>query len=426
MNEQDRVFVKCAWRLLPFLGLLYLVNFFDRVNVGFAALTMNKDLGFSPSVFGFGAGVLFFGIFLFSIPSSVLLERFGARRWLCWTSVAWGLLSAGNAFVRDPISFYLLRFLLGAAEAGFIPGVLFYLTCWFPHAYRARVMAGFLAFAPLAVIVGGPISGFILGIGDLASLHSWQLLFLIEGLPAFLLSFAVLKLLPDRPAFASWLTEEEKAVILTRLGSEPPAEHRDLWPALCDLRVLALGLAEFGILAGAYGIGLWLPQMVRGMGYSNLTTGFVVALLEAASVVGMISWGRSSDRTGERIWHLILPTLLAAAGVGVASVSPSNLISLAAFAAALTGIRATYGPVVSLVSSFLTGPAAAGGMALVYAMGNLGAFLGPTFVGLLKEMTGDYAAAMGALSLALILSAAIVLAVGRVMAQRVIFLQSQI
>jgi len=419
--SDDRVFSKCAWRLIPFMGLLYLANYIDRVNVGFAALTMNRDLGFSPVVYGFGAGIFFLGYVLFQVPANVILERVGARRAVFCILATWGAISAANAFVQNPLSFYALRFLLGVAEAGFFPGMLLYLTYWFPQAYRARYTAMFMTAMPLAFVIGGPLSGLILGMNGRAGLHGWQWLFLIEGAPAFLLAFAVLKLLPNGPGDASWLTGEEKQTIEDSLVAGVRRKDQDLWSALRDPRVIALGLAKLGLLVAVYGVQLWLPQIVQGMGFSNFATGFVVALSFALSIPAMILWGRSSDLRGERIWHVTLSMLLAAAGFIVASLAQNDLLVLAALTLSAVGVLATLSPMDNLPSSFLSGPGLAGGIALYNAIGNVGGFLGPTIIGGLKDATGTYAAGMMTLALGLVMSAIIVVALGRVMAGRPIF-----
>ncbi len=418
MTEQDQVFAKCAWRLIPFMALLYVVNFVDRVNVGFAALTMNRDLGFSPTVFGFGAGIFFIGYFLFHVPATVILARVGARRGVFCILAAWGAISASCALVQGPASFYILRFLLGVAEAGFFPGMIFYLTLWFPLAYRARFIASFAAAIPLANIIGGPLSGLILGMDGVLMLHGWQWLFLIEGLPAVFFAGAVLKFLPDGPAQASWLTADEKQTIATRLAAENPAEHSNLWPALRDPRVLALGLALSGFGCGLYGLALWLPQIVQEMGFSNRTTGFIVALPYLAGLAAMVLCGRSSDARGERIWHIALPLLFAASGFALASVTQSDFLTLAALTCAAMGILGMVGPFFSLPSSFLQGAAAAGGIALINSIGVLGGFVGPFAIGVVREQTGGYETAMAMLAFVFVLSALIVLAVGRTFAAR--------
>jgi ACS family tartrate transporter-like MFS transporter len=416
----ERVFAKCAWRLIPFMILLYLVNYIDRANVGFAALTMNKDLGFSPSVFGLGAGIFFIGYSLFQVPANVILERIGARLWVFCILATWGAISAATALVQGQTSFYVLRFLLGVAEAGFAPGMIYYLSIWFPRSYRARFTGAFYIAVPLAFIVGGPLSGSILGMDGVMGLHGWQWLFLIEGAPAVLLAFAVLRMLPDSPAEAAFLSADEKAFIAARLVAETsPNEQRDLWAALRDPRVIAMGLVYFGISSGAYGVQLWLPQIVQAMGYSNFATGFVSALPFVASIAGLILWGRSSDLKGERIWHVALPAILAASSFVIAALAPSDLVVLIALTLAIVGIRSVQGPYWSLLSSFLSGPAAAGGIGLASTIGTgLGGFLGPTIIGVLKESSGGYESGMVALAVGQTLAAVIVLALGRAMAPR--------
>jgi MFS transporter, ACS family, tartrate transporter len=418
MNGHDQVFLKCAWRLIPFMMLLYLLNFLDRVNVGFAALTMNRDLGFTPEIYGFGAGILFFSYAFFQLPANLVFERLGARRWVFLMLAAWGVISAANAFAQGAASFYVLRFLLGAAEAGFFPGMIFYLTLWFPQAYRARFIAMFMTAQPFAFIIGGPLSSLILGMDGVADLRGWQWLFLIEGLPAALLAFAVLRLLPDGPAAASWLTPGEKAEIAERLASEDTTERRELGPALLDARVWALGLVGFGQNCAAYGVGLWFPQMVQAMGFSNRATGFVVALPFVAVMLAMVLWGRSSDSRGERVWHVALPFLLAAAGLMAASVAPSDFLVLAVLTVALISLDAGMGVFWTLPSSFLSGRAAAGSIALIRTISALGGFAGPSIVGLLLGGTGDYAAAMAALGCGLVAAALLVLGVGRAIGSR--------
>ena len=414
----DRVFLKCAWRLIPFLIVLYVAFFLDRVNVGFAALAMNKDLGFSPSVYGFGAGLLFVGFCAFSIPSSVILQRVGARRWLFATLTIWGALSAATAFVRTPAGFYALRFLLGVAEAGFVPGMVFYLSCFFPQTYRMRFTASFLLAQPIAFVIGAPLSGFVLQMDGALSLKGWQWLFLLEGLPSCALGVAALFVLPDAPLSARWLTADEKQRIAVRLAAEDNAEHGNLFAALTDGRVIAFGVVNLGVFFGLSGITLWLPLIVQGMGFSNLETSLIVAAPFAAAMAAMVIWGRSSDARRELIWHVALPLLVAAAGFAGASVASSDAVALVALSVAVVGIYPALSPLIGLPTSFLRGAAGAAGTALVYAIGGVGAFLGPAVIGVLKEETGDYAAGMAALSVALILAALLVLATGRAMTPR--------
>ncbi len=415
MDQQEPVFARCARRLVPLIAALYFVNYVDRVNVGFAALTMNRDMSFSPSVYGLGASLFFPGYLLFQIPANIVLERVGARRWIFSIMAVWGALSMATAFMQGPRSFYLLRFCLGIAEAGFFPGMVLYLTYWFPQFYRARFVAGFMTAIPMAFVIGAPISGFILQMDGLYSLHGWQWLFVIEGLPAFLLAFVVLRFLPDRPASASWLTQEDKNRISARLADESAALSSAFWPALMDPRVIALGVVYFGINFGRYGVELWLPQIVQGTGFSNLATSFIVALPYGVGIVAMILWGLRSDAKGERIWHVALPSLAAAVGCTLAVILRNDMLVLVSLGAVVVSLLAVQGPFFSLPSSYLSGTAVAGGIGLINMLGTgMGGLLGPYIMGVLKERTGGYASGMAVLALALIMSAAVVLAIGRV------------
>lgn len=417
MNEH-KIFARCAWRLIPLILLGYLINYIDRVNVGFAALTMNRDLSFSPAVFGFGAGVFFLSYSLFQVPANVILEKVGARRWIFSIMVVWGLVSAATALVYDPISFYVLRFVLGVAEAGFFPGMLLYLTYWFPQAYLARFIGMFMTGIPLAFVVGGPVSSLILEMDGVAGLHGWQWLFIIEGLPATVLAFVFLRLLPDGPADAEWLRPEEKNLIMSRLENEDRAEKHSLWPGLRDPRIFVLGLVLAGVQFGLYGTQIWIPQMVQAMGFSTFATGFVVAFAFLLAGAGMVIWGRSSDIRGERIWHIALPALMGAGALITASMATDNAVVLVGLTLGLIGILAIEGPLFSLPKTFLGGTAAAGGIALLNTIGSLGRFFGPYVIGILRQSTGDYSSGMAAIAACLVMSAVIVLVLGRVMAAR--------
>ena len=415
MTERQ-LFAKCAWRLIPVMALLYLVNYIDRVNAGFAALTMNKDLGFSSSVFGFGAGVFFAGYLLFQIPSNIIVERVGAAVSVSAMMLIWGALSAATALIHNPLEFYVLRFVLGIAEAGFFPGMIFYLTLWFPKPQRALFTAGFTCAIPLSGIVGGPVSGIILQQMDgVLGLHNWQWLFLVEGLPACLLAFAVLKLLPNGPAQAPWLSEAEKKTIAAGLATESAAEKSDISTSLSDARVLAIAFAGLGRGAALYGATLWMPLIVQAMGFSNLLVGFIVPIPYLASVIAILYWGYSSDRSGDRIWHVALPTLLAASGFAGASIFTDNALVLVCLTLAMVGLLAAASPHFVLASSFLRGSAAAGSIALLNSGTSLGGFVGPYLVGVLKDQTGNYALAMAALAFGLLVSAGVIIGVGRML-----------
>ena len=422
-NETEtRAFTKAGRRLIPFMILLYLVSFLDRVNVGFAALSMNADLGFTATMFGWGAGIFFFGYVLFEVPSNLILEKVGARLWISRIMITWGIASASMAFVEGPLSFLALRFLLGVAEAGFFPGMILYLTYWFPAAMRARFVALFMTAVPLASVVGAPISGLLLGMDGMLGFKGWQWLFVLEGLPAVLLAFAVFILLPDRPHRASWLTREEATAIESRLArddSESLRFQRVLWPALRDARVFLLGLVYLGIVIGLYGIGFWLPQIVKAMGYSNIDVGLIVALPYAASSVAMVVWGRRSDSANERIRHVAYPALVSAIGfIGAAAVG-NGWGALLCLTVAAVGIYAALAPFWAAPSLFLRGSAAAGGLALINAIGNIGGFLGPYLVGWIKDATGGYASAMAVLGLSLAIAALGMVTVGCVLGRAI-------
>jgi MFS transporter, ACS family, tartrate transporter len=424
MSEQQ-IFAKCTWRLIPFAMLLFIVNYVDRTNVGFAALTMNRDLGFSPAVYGFGASVFFIGYFFFQVPANFVLERVGARRWMFVIIAIWSLVSASNAFVQDPVSFYVLRFLLGVAEAGFFPGMLYYLMRWFPQAYLARNAAGFATAMPLSFVIGGPLASLILELDGTFGLHGWQWLFLCEGLPAFLIAFAVLKFLPDGPADAPWLSEPEKALIASRLAVEDVSERRNFWPALRDLRVIGFGIALCGILSAFYGVGFWIPQIVQAMGFSIRMTGLVVAIPYLTAAIAMMIWARSSDRRGERVWHVVLPILLAAMGYAAAGVVQSNFLVLVALTCTVVGVMCVFPPLNSLLKSHLSGAAVACGVALYNSIGNIGGFLGPYLIGAIKEATDSYAPSMMIIAVGLMISAVIVFLLGRKVAAQAITLPTK-
>jgi D-galactonate transporter len=413
---------KAAWRLLPFLVVCYMVNFLDRVNVGFAALAMNEDLKFSPAVFGMGAGIFFVGYFLFEIPSNLALQRFGARRWIARIMVSWGIVATAMALVTGATSFYAMRFLLGAAEAGFFPGIILYLTYWFPARERARIVSIFMAAVPLATVFGGPLSGALLEMHGLFGLRGWQWLFIIEGLPAVLLGFAALRLLPDRPQHADWLSEDEKQVLASTLAAEADATrevgYAGLIEALTRPRVLVLGLLYFLIVVGLYGLGFWMPQVIETFGLTPLEIGFLAAIPYLFASVVMVLWGRHSDATGERTLHIALPLLFGGLAFAWSAVSGPLIPTMAALTLAAIGIYAAIGTFWSFPTAILAGTGAAAGLALVNSLGNLGGFAGPWIVGLLKGATGSFTGALFFLAFSLILGACIAVLFGYSMSVR--------
>jgi D-galactonate transporter len=382
-----------SWRLIPFLILAYFFSYLDRVNLGFAALTMNAELKFSPLVFSWGAGIFFIGYFLFEVPSNLALERFGASRWIARIMVTWGIISALMAIVSGPWSFYVLRFLLGVAEAGFFPGIILYLTYWYPAEYRARFLAAFAIAVPVSTVIGAPISGLLLGLDGMMGLRGWQWLFIIEGIPSVLLGIASWFYLTDKPEKADWLTEEQKAWLASRLDAEAAAKkaarHMTLGEALSSPQVLILSLVYFGFVGALYGMQFWLPQIVKAFGFSNAQTGFVTAVPYLFGSIAMVLWARHSDHTRERVWHVALALLLTAVALFVSGFAENHTVVLIALTFAAIGTFCTFGVFWTLPTAWLTGTAAAGGIALINSIGNLAGFGGPYLIGWVKEATGS-------------------------------------
>ena len=382
-----------SWRLIPFLVLAYFLAYLDRVNLGFAALTMNAELKFSPTIFSWGAGIFFIGYFIFEVPSNLALEKFGASRWIARIMVTWGIISALMATVSGVWSFYSLRFLLGVAEAGFFPGIILYLTYWYPAEYRARFLAAFAVAVPVSTVIGAPISGLLLGLDGLMGLKGWQWLFIIEGIPSILLGIVTWFYLTDRPAKADWLTPAQKAWLSSRLESEiaakQAAQHLTLGQALSSPKVLTLSLIYFGFVGALYGMQFWLPQIVKAFGFSNAQTGFVTAVPYLFGTVAMILWARHSDATRERVMHVGAPLLLTAVALGVCGYMDNPYVTMVALIVAAIGIFGTFAVFWTLPTAWLSGTAAAGAIALINSIGNLAGFGGPYLIGWVKEATGS-------------------------------------
>ena len=408
---------RVAWRLVPFICLLYFIAFIDRVNIGFAALTMNKDLGFSASVFGFGAGIFFFGYFLFEVPSNIVLDKVGARLWIARVMITWGFLSGAFAFIRGETSFYVLRFLLGAAEAGFFPGIILYLSYWFPARYRAAVVSLFMAAAPISVLLGSPLSSVLLELDGILGLRGWQWMFVVEAVPAVLLGVVVLFFLTDRPEKATWLADDQRAWLVAEMNAErarkQPSARHSLLSGLADARVLALALIYFGTSAGLYTLGIWAPQIIKGLGLSTMTVGLLNAVPPTIAVVAMVLWARHSDRTGERTWHVVIACLAAALGLVLAGGATSVVAVIAALSLVNVGISSAKPPLWAMPTMFLSGPAAAVGIAAINAIGNLGGFVGPWVIGWIKDRTGSFAGGLFFVAGLLVLSAVLTLVVAR-------------
>jgi D-galactonate transporter len=413
---EKRTIAKVSLRLVPFLMLCYFVAYLDRVNVGFAALTMNTDLGISSTVFGFGAGIFFFSYFIFEVPSNLALEKFGARKWIARIMVSWGILSGAMALVQGEYSFYVVRVLLGAAEAGFFPGIIFYLTLWFPAVYRARIIGWFMAAIPLSTVIGAPVSGMILGLHGAGGLAGWQWLFILEAAPALILGVVVWFYLTDRPADAKWLAPEERAWLQNRLSAEvrqkEELHHMSVMQSLLNPKVLALSLVYFGAVATNYGTAFWLPQIIKGFGLSNAGVGFVTAIPYLVGTIGMVLWSRSSDAGMERKWHTVVAFLLAAIGIAGSTFVDDPVMKMIALSVGALGVFAVLPVFWTLPTAFLSGASAAAGIAAINSIGNLAGFFGPFAMGALKDMTGSFSSGLLAIAACAVMGLVIVLVLG--------------
>jgi ACS family tartrate transporter-like MFS transporter len=397
---------KAALRFVPLLTIAYLFNYLDRTSLGFAALTMNKQLGLSASQFGLAAGIFFVGYSLFEVPSNLMLYRFGARRWLARIMISWGIVSTAMVFVVGPNSFYALRLLLGIAEAGFFPGVTFFLAAWFPIQFRTRMLAWFLIGIPVSSLVGGPICGLLLQMEGIWGLAGWQWLFIGVSLPCIPLGLLTLRWLADRPETATWLTPDERNALDHTLTSEVRERSPASWlAALQDTRVLILAVIQFGFTLASYGIGIFLPLILKEYHLSNWAIGWISAIPYLFASAGMILWARSVDQKGRRVVNLAIACLLGGAGLVAPIVSGSLAIGLMGFSAALVGVTAARAIFWSIPTRFLTGVAAAGGLAFINSIGTVGGFVGPFMMGWLKEYSGSYIVGLTAVAVIMIAAA---------------------
>ena len=397
---------KVAWRLLPILMLGYFIAFVDRVNVGFAALQMNHAIGLNAAAFGLGGGLFYLTYVLFEIPSNLAMQKVGARFWIARIMISWGLVSAATAFIVGPHSFYAMRILLGAAEAGFFPGVILYLTQWFPAAYRARVVAVFMVAVPLSSFIGSPLSASLLQLDGLFGLQGWQLMFLLEGTPAVLVGLAIPWLLTNRPADATWLKADEKAWLTGQLRNEGSAAvaagkpHGRLRDVLLNRYVLAAALIYAGASGASQCLSLWQPQIIKSFGLSTMQTGLLNSVPFGIAAVCMLWWGKHSDRTNERVWHSGGPlAVIALALMLVAFTHASLVLTVGLLVVAVTATYMFKGPFWALASEWMPGATAAAGLAQVNAVGNLAGFVGSAMLGAIKEATGSFALALLPLAL---------------------------
>ena len=395
---------KIYWRLLPIAILMYLLAYIDRINVGFAALTMRGDLHLTATEFGFASGIFFWGYFIFEVPSNVIMEKVGARLWIARIMISWGILATATAFVGGTTSFAVLRFLLGLAEAGFLPGLILYFTYWLPSYHHARVVSGFLVGLPIAVAIGSPISTALLSLDGWLGLKGWQHMYLFEGLPTVVVGVLVLFILTDRPAQATFLTQPEKDWLSHTLDAERIAKEAKgrmtLWQAMINPKVLLLALNYLGIVTASLGMLIFIPQIVKSIGVTdNMTVGWLTMIPYVVSAFAELAWGQISDRMNERRWNLFTGCMFSAVGLVIAGLTMGTWWAMVGMTIAACGFYGSKGPFWAMPGMFLTGPAAAAAIAWINSIGNLGGFFGPWYVGFMKDATGSYTGGLYGLAL---------------------------
>lgn len=401
----ERALRKNTWRIIPFLGLAYLINYLDRTSVGFAALQMNRELGLTATQFGWGAGILFFSYCILEVPSNLAMYYVGARRWLARIMITWGLAAAATALAVGPQSFYVARFVLGMFEAGFFPGVLWYISIWYPAKYRTNAIALFIAAAPISQLVGGPISVSLLQMDGLWGISGWQWMFVAEGAPAVLLGIACLWLLADRPEQATWLTPLEKEALVGALAADTQENaNKDLGAAIRDPRVIISALIVFCYTAGSYGLSLWLPLILKGHDLSNLAIGWLSTIPYLFATASTFLFAYIVRQTGQKIYTLLVTLLLGIAGMMLSVFFPSLISAILWITVGLMGVISARTIFYTVPQHFLSAAAAAGGLAFINALGAFGGFVGPVMVGWLKDATGSYNAGMFGMAALLVLA----------------------
>jgi ACS family tartrate transporter-like MFS transporter len=405
---------KVYLRLLPFAVLSYVLAYIDRINVSFAGLTMRGDLGMSAGTFGFAVGMFFWGYFIFEVPSNVILEKVGARIWIARIMITWGILAGLTAMVTGSTSFAIVRLLLGVAEAGFFPGLILYFTYWFPSRHHARIVSGFLVGLPVAVALGAPISTALLDLDGLFGLRGWQVMYIAEAIPTVVIGVVTFFVLTDRPEQATFLTAEERNWLVSTIAAERRATEAvrkfTLWQALYNPKVLLLALNYFGIVTASLGMLIFVPQMIKSLGtYSNMTVGWLTMIPYICGAIAMVAWGRISDRMNERRWNLFIACVLSSVGLVIAGMTMGTWWALVGMSMATMGFYGSKGPFFAMPPMFLSGAGLAAGIAWINSLGNLGGFFGPWYVGVMKDLTGNYAGGLYGLAL-LCLIAAIVCA----------------
>jgi ACS family tartrate transporter-like MFS transporter len=395
---------KVYLRLLPFAVLSYVLAYIDRINVSFAGLTMRGDLGMSAGTFGFSVGMFYWAYFIFEVPSNVILEKIGARIWIARIMITWGILAGFTAMVTGPTSFAIVRFLLGVAEAGFFPGLILYFTYWFPSHHHARIVSGFLVGLPVAVAIGAPISTGLLGLDGLFGLKGWQVMYIAEAIPTVVIGVITFFVLTDRPEQAKFLTAEERNWLVTTIAAERRATEAvrkfTLWQALYNPKVLLLALNYFGIVTASLGMLIFIPQMIKSLGdYSNMTVGWLTMIPYICGAIAMVVWGRISDRMNERRWNLFIGCMFSAVGLVIAGMTMGSWWALVGMSIAAMGFYGSKGPFFAMPPMFLSGAGLAAGIAWVNSIGNLGGFFGPWYIGVMKDLTGNYSGGLYGLAL---------------------------
>jgi MFS transporter, ACS family, tartrate transporter len=395
---------KVYLRLLPFAVLSYVLAYIDRINVSFAGLTMRGDLGMSAGTFGFAVGMFYWGYFLFEVPSNVILEKVGARIWIARIMITWGILAGLTAIVTDSTTFGIVRFLLGVAEAGFFPGIILYFTYWFPSHHHARIVSGFLVGLPVAVAIGAPISTGLLGLDGLFGLKGWQVMYIAEAIPTVVIGVMTFFVLTDRPEQAKFLTAEERNWLVATIAAERRATEAvrkfTLWQALYNPKVLLLALNYLGIVTASLGMLIFVPQMIKSLGdYSNMTVGWLTMIPYTCGAIAMVVWGRISDRMNERRWNLFIGCVFSTVGLVIAGMTMGTWWALVGMSIAAMGFYGSKGPFFAMPPMFLSGAGLAAGIAWINSIGNLGGFFGPWYIGVMKDLTGNYSGGLYGLAL---------------------------
>jgi ACS family tartrate transporter-like MFS transporter len=395
---------KVYLRLLPFAVLSYVLAYIDRINVSFAGLTMRGDIGMSAATFGFAVGMFYWGYFIFEVPSNVILEKVGARIWIARIMITWGILAGLTAVVKDSTSFAIVRFLLGVAEAGFFPGIILYFTYWFPSYHHARIVSGFLVGLPVAVAIGAPISTGLLGLDGLFGLKGWQVMYIAEAIPTVVIGVITFFVLTDRPSQAKFLKPEERDWLVATIAAERRATEAvrkfTLWQALYNPKVLLLALNYLGIVTASLGMLIFIPQMIKSLGdFSNMTVGWLTMIPYTCGAIAMVVWGRISDRMNERRWNLFIGCLFSFVGLVIAGATMGTWWALVGMSIAAMGFYGSKGPFFAMPPMFLSGAGLAAGIAWINSIGNLGGFFGPWYVGVMRDLTGNYAGGLYGLAL---------------------------